>query len=236
MLKKILIITGLLSTISVSATETINNKWSGDAELGYLKTTGNTETESLHLKGKVINDRNKWRHTGTLEIVDKSDTNTTTAKRWYITGQSDYKIDDKSYLFLLLSHEDDEFSGYKYQTTEVIGYGYTAIKQEDLILALEAGAGARQSKPINASSTNEGILRGAANLEWKISKTSTFNQLLSVDAGEDSTVSRSVSSLTMNIVGNLAAKFSYSIKHSSDVPPGIEKKDTETIVTLVYKF
>ncbi len=236
MLKKILIMSGLLIAGSVSAAETKDSKWSGDAELGYLKTTGNTETESLHLKGKIINDRNKWRHTATLEIVDKSDNNTTTAKRWYITGKSDYKIDDKSYLFVLLSYEDDEFSGYEYQTNEVFGYGYTVIKQEDLILALEAGAGARQSKPINASSTNEGIIRGAANLEWKISKTSTFNQLLSVDVGEDSTISRSASTLTMNIVGNLSAKISYSIKHTSDVPPAIEKKDTETIVTLVYKF
>ena len=236
MFKRLLIPFIFLAPIAVHAEEASANKWTGEAELGYLKTSGNTNTESLHAKGKLVNERKKWKHTGTIEVTDKSDNGVTTANRWYLTGKSDYTIDDISYLFVALSYENDDFSGYDYQATETAGYGYHAIKKEDLKLDLEAGAGVRQSKLNSGASNSEGLLTGAANLTWVISKTSTFTQLLSVEAGEDNTITRSVSALTMQIVGNLSAKLSHSIKNSSDVPVGTEKTDTESVVTLVYKF
>ena len=212
------------------------SKWSGEAELGYLKTSGNTDTESLHTKGKVVNERVKWKHQAAIEIINKDENGTTTAKRTYITGKSDYNIDELSYLFVSLSYENDDFSGYDYQTTEAIGYGYHAIKQEDLKLDLEVGAGARQSKLSTGATTSEGLVKGAADLEWKFSKTSVFTQHLSSEVGEDNTINRSVTAVKVQVIGNLSAKLSHSIKHSSDVPVGTEKTDTESIITLVYSF
>lgn len=225
-----------LASAVVCAEEEPASKWSGDAELGYMKTTGNTDTKSLHAKGKLINERTKWRHTVTGEVVNKSDSGDKTAERYLATGKTDYKINDRSYVFVMLSYEDDKFSGYEYQSSEVLGYGYSVIKEENLKLDLEAGAGARQSKPESDSRINEGVVKGAANLEWKISDTTTFTQLLSVEAGEDITVGRSASGLVVRIIGNLAAKFSFNVKHTSDVEPGFDKTDTESVVTLVYSF
>jgi len=237
MFKRLILAFTLLSLSALTlAEQESTSKWKGEAELGYLRTTGNTETESLHMRGKLVNERKRWKNTGTLEVTDKTDTGAQTAKRWYLTGKSDYKIDDLSYLFIALSYDNDEFSGYDYQSTETVGYGYHIINKEDLKLDLEAGAGARQSKLDSGASSSEGIIRGAADLEWKISKTSTFTQFLSVEAGEDSTISRSVTALKLQIIGSLSAKLSHSIKHSSEVPVGTEKTDTESVVTLVYSF
>jgi len=213
-----------------------NSKWSGEAELGYLKTSGNTDTESLHTKGKVVNERTDWKHQATIEIINKDENGTSTADKTFVTGKSDYNIDDLSYLFITLSYEKDKFSGYDYQYTESIGYGYHLIKQADLKLDLEVGAGARQSKLSTGTSTSEGLAKGAADLEWKFSKTSVLTQHLSVEAGEDNTISRSVTAVKVQVVGNLSAKLSHSIKNSSDVPVGTKKTDTETVVTLVYSF
>jgi len=235
MLKKLVITIALLTSgMMLHATEEPASKWKAEAELGYLKTSGNTDTESLHAKGKVVNEREKWKHTATAEITDKSDSGTTTAKRWFVTGKSEYKISDVSYLFVALSYENDDFSGYDYQATETFGYGYHAIREENLKLDLEAGAGARQSKLNTGASNSEAIARGAADLEWKISKTSTFTQHLLVEAGDDNTVSRSVTALKTQINGNLSSKIAYTIKNNSDVPAGVEKTDTELVVTLVY--
>lgn len=236
MFKKILICI-LLSFGTIAQAEELKSKWSGEAELGYLKTSGNTDTESLYAKGKLVNERNRWKHTAKLEVTDKSDSGVNTAKRWYLTGKSDYKIDDISYLFISLTYEDDEFSGYDYQATETAGYGYHAIRKEDLKLDLEAGLGSRQSRlTATGVSNSEAIIRGAADLEWKISKTSTFTQLFSVESGDDNTSSRSVTALSMQINGNLSARLSHNIRHNSDVPVGTEKTDTESVVTLVYKL
>lgn len=232
----VIMLGGLLSAPLAFAEEATDSKWSGEAELGYLKTTGNTDSESLHARAKVVNERKKWRHTGTIEAVNKTDQGTNTAKRWLLTGKSDYKIDDRSYFFLMLRYEDDRFSGYDYQVSEVIGYGYTVVKTDTVKLDTEVGAGARQSKLLNGGSTSEGVVRGSADLDWKLSETATFLQHLSVEAGEDSTISRSVTGLKMQIVGNLSAKLTHSIRHASDVPAGFDKTDTESIVTLVYNF
>ncbi len=236
MFKKLLTLIVLLTPITLHAEEKLASKWSGEAELGYLSTTGNSDTTSLHANGKIVNEREKWKHTGTMQITNKDNDGTTTAKRLFVTGKSDYNINDLSYLFITASYDDDEFSGYQYQLAGAFGYGYHVIKKENLKLDLEAGLGARQSKFNSGESNSEGIVRVAGDFEWTISKTSVFNQFISVEAGEDNTISRSVTSLSMQIVGNLAAKLSYNVRHNSDVPPGIEKTDTESVVTIVYKF
>ncbi|MBT3734550.1 MAG: DUF481 domain-containing protein, partial [Gammaproteobacteria bacterium] len=85
-------------------------------------------------------------------------------------------------------------------------------------------------------SENEAIVRLALDYVWDINENAQFKQLLSTEIGSDTTISRSESSVSANIAGDLAMKFSISVKNNSDVPLGTEKTDTESAVTLVYKF
>jgi putative salt-induced outer membrane protein len=196
------------------------SKWSGEAEVGYLSTGGNTRSE----------------HKATVESTQKSENETNTAKRWFATEKSAYTINGASYLFLAFTYEDDYFSGYDYQATEAFGYGYRIFRQEDLKWDVEAGVGARQTRTDTGIDDNEGIVKGETDLEWKVTRTSTFTQLLSVESGKDNTVSRSETAIKMQIVGSLAAKMSHRIKHSTTVPPGKKKTDRESVVTLVYSL
>ena len=56
------------------------------------------------------------------------------------------------------------------------------------------------------------------------------------EIGEELTTTRSETSLETNIVGNLAMKLAVNVKHNSDVLPGKDKTDTESTVTVVYRF
>jgi len=211
--------------------------WKGDAELGVLKTNGNTRNQNITFKGKIVNDRDKWRHTVTGEALNSSEQGNTTAERYFLSGKSDYKLSDKSYIFGLLTYENDRFSGYDYRATETLGYGRNVIKRDILTLDLEAGLGARQSKlGATGENQNEGLIHLAGSLGWKISDTSTFSEDLSSDIGEKSTVTKSVTALKTQIVGNLASKVSFTAKYTSKVPADVTKLDTETAVTLVYSF
>jgi len=211
--------------------------WKGNAELGILVTNGNTKTKNITAKGQVINERDRWRHTLKAEMLNSSDKGTTTAERYLASGKSDYKLDDRSYLFGLLIYENDRFSGYDYRLAETLGYGYGLIKRPTLTLDLEGGLGARQSKIIDTGeSQNEGVVHLAGNLGWKISDNATFSENLSTDIGEQSTITKSVTALTNQIVGNLQSKISFTAQHNSKVPAGTTKLDTETAVTLVYNF
>ena len=83
---------------------------------------------------------------------------------------------------------------------------------------------------------NELILRLAGRYAWQISESAKFTQELSADIGEDSTIGKSVTALQADIMSNLAMKVSFTAKHTTDVPDGVDKTDTETAVTLVYGF
>lgn len=210
--------------------------WKASAELGFVSTTGNTETETLNAKAKASTDREKWRHKAEITSLNSSDATTRTAQKVTLMGKSDYKLEGKNFLFGVVSYENEKFSGYDYRVTEAIGYGRRVVENADMILDLEVGPGARQSKLDNGDTENESMLRVAAAYDWTISKTSKFSEVFTVEMGEDVTVSKSVTSLSSQIEGNLSMKVTLTYKNTSDVPVGVENTDTETAVTLVYNF
>ena len=210
--------------------------WSGEAELGIVATEGNTETQTINAKAKAVNERDKWKHQASVDALNTEDNDTTTAERYTLTGKTSYKLSVRDYLFGIVTYEDDRFSGYDWRASEAVGYGRRVIAQEDLELDLEAGVGARQSKLDNGTEEDEGLIRLYGLLAWDVSDTSKFTQELSSEIGEDTTISKSVTGLKSQINGSLAMKLTYSVKHVSDVPPGIEKVDRKTAVTLVYSF
>lgn len=218
------------------ALEVWGTTWAGSGEAGYVATSGNTETSNLTLKLGLTNEREKWRHNLALEGLKSEDDGDTTAERYLAAWQSDYKISEHDYLFGRLSYEDDKFSGYNYRITESIGYGRRVLDRNNMTLDLEAGPGLRQSELDNGDKENEAILRLAARYAWDITDHAKFTEELSSDIGEDATITKSVTALQADIVGNLAMKASFTIKNTSDVPAGIEKTDTETALTLVYGF
>ncbi len=226
----------LIAANSYAETDTNDGAWKGNVELGIVNTTGNTEPEHINVKAKAATETENWRHTLTYESLKSADQGVTTAERYTINGQSDYKLDKKNFFFAMINYENDRFSGYDYRITEAIGYGRRVVDEPNLTLDLEIGPGARQSKLETGKTENETMVRGAGKLNWKISKTSSFTEDISVDAGEDSTVTKSVSALSAQINGSLATKITYTVKNTSNVPPGVEKTDTEMAVTLVYNF
>jgi putative salt-induced outer membrane protein len=210
--------------------------WNSETELGLVKTTGNTETESFVLKARVINTRDKWKHIARGEALRNADGDTVTAEKYFLSGKSEYTFRDRSYIFGLVTYDDDRFSGFDYVLLGVLGYGRTVMDRENLKLNLEVGAGGRRNEPEIGQPTNEAVLRAAGDFEWKISKSATFIQELSSDIGEDKTITRSLTALSTKINSYLSSRIAYQVKHTSDVPPGIEKTDTEFTFTLLFKY
>lgn len=213
------------------------SKWNGDAELGFVKTTGNTETESFVLKAKVINQRNKWKHTAKGEALRNAEGDgVVTAEKYFLSGKSQYEFKSRSYVYGLITYDDDRFSGFDYELLGVLGYGRTVMERENLKLDLEVGAGGRQSEPEVGETENEAVFRAAGDFEWKISKSATFTQEFSSDIGEDKYINRSLTALTTKINSYLSSKIAYQVKYTSEVPVGIEKTDTELTFTLLFKY
>ena len=229
--------------IAADAAAAEKSPWKSSAELGYVMTSGNSETSTINAKFDATHEKEKWRHNVHAEAFGASSTDqvtnveTTSAERYQLSGKSDYKYSEFNYVFGLANYDKDRFSGYEYQSTIAAGYGRRLINDEDMTLDLEIGPGLRVVKLDNApDSDSEGILRLAGKFLWKVSDTATFTEDLSIDAGSDLTVSKSVTALTAKVNTSLAMKLSLTIKSNSVVPAGKEKTDSETAVTLVYSF
>ena len=210
--------------------------WRADIGLGYVRTTGNTDTQSVKGKLDAVKEVEKWRHTLLAEGLNNSDSGVATAERYFLSGKSDYKFREFDYIYATATYDNDRFSGFEYRTTVSIGYGRRIIHKPTLSLDGEIGPGARYSKADSGETNDEYLGRLALNLKWKISDNSEFAQDIFSDIGEDTTINRSVTALTANINSVLALRISYTIRYASDVPPGIEKTDTESVVNIVYKY
>jgi len=229
-------VSGILLTGTALTNAQANDVWKGNAELGLLLTDGNTETRTTNAKFKIQNERDKWRHTLSLEALNSGDSETTTSERYTGKGQTAYKFSKFNYAFAEGNGEHDRFSGYDYRASIVIGYGRRLMDKDDMRLDVELGPGYRESKPDATKSEGEGVFQIGGKYDWDISKTTLFTQELNSQIGEDATISKSITSLSAQIVGNMAMKTSLTIRNTSKVPDGIEKTDSELGVTLVYSF
>ncbi len=237
--------TSLFALPLLLTTTAYAENFSGEAELGWITTSGNSETENLAFKAKAEKVSGKFTHKANLEALNASSTSngeqTRTAERYLAAYKLKYNYSEKNYSFIATNYERDRFSGYDHQTSELLGYGRQLLNDETLKASAEIAFGARQSKldvkPVDGDDNkNEGVVKLQGDLNWKISDSTVFTEELSVEAGEENTISKSVSGLKVNINSSLAMKLTYTVKHNSEVPADKRNTDSERIVTLVYSF
>ena len=209
----------------------------GSASLGYLSTSGNTDSTNANGSFKVTWDLDgPWKHDWNALLISARTNGVTTAESYSAGYKAQRDFSETSYLFFSGDWREDLFSGFDRQVSEAVGYGRHLIDSEKHMLALEGGAGARQSDVTTGEELNEAIVRGALDYIFTISETSEFEQKLLIEQGEDNRYTQSTSSLKARVVGNIALVFSYVIKSNSDVPIGIEKTDRFTSLALEYAF
>lgn len=221
-----------------------SQNWKGEAELGVLVTSGNTEETKVNTRLGLQYETQTWRNTGEFSSRYTEAEDQTTAEEYKAALEADYKFDDQQYWFVRGSYEDDRFSGYDFESTLTTGYGNRVWQAGDRsFLDLSVGGGYRYNKlkEDNADGRDveeEAIARLAGQFDYALSDTALFRQKLSTEIGLDdnNTISQSETSLQSNIVGSLSMKAAFRVKHVSDAPVGSDKTDTETSLSLLYGF
>lgn len=210
--------------------------WKGEAELGLVVTDGNTETQNISAKMDLNDEQESWRHNIHAEALNSSADDVRSAEKYVLSGKTNYKFNEFDSAFLVGTYDDDRFSGFDYQASVAAGYGRRVINNDEQTLDVEAGPGYRVSELESGDSIDEAMLRLSLKYYVALSKTSNFQQSLVSEIGEDTTITKSITSIKAQINGSLAMKASLTIKNTSDVPEEAEETDTETAVTLVYAF
>ena len=236
-LRSLVMVAALAAPLTLMAQQAEpESPWSGSATLGYLATSGNTETSTLNTGFEVGYTAGKWEHVFDGSAVNASENDVKTAESYAANWKSERNITEQDFLFGRLSWRKNRFSGYNTQFSQTVGYGRRLIDADKHKLNGELGAGARQSTLQDGRSENETIFRGGIYYKWQFSETAAFSQDVTVEAGELNTYLESVTALSAQLIGDLALVASYTIKSNSDVPPSTEKTDTYTALSLKYVF
>jgi len=207
-----------------------------EIELGGIFTSGNTEEVSMNFAGNINMIRDRWEYDFSLDGLFSSSESEVKSQRFSGIASANYEISEDSFFQTRASHEDDRFSGFDSQSDLTFSYGRGFLQnRSNMALTLNAGLGVRWSR-VDDSDFDEAIIRFAGDYDWTLSNSAVFNQQLSTEAGSDSDIYRSETSIETRILDNLSLRFSLKIKHQTLVPEGREKTDTETAVTFVMSF
>ncbi len=210
--------------------------FSGRVALGYLATSGNSESESLNSNFDLWWNYDPWAHSLAGRAINASTSGITTAEAYGIEWQSRYAINDNDYVFGLIALDDDGFSAYDRHERASLGYGRRFVDRDKHVLSVEAGLGARQADLRDRTPQDDSILRLAADYRWSIGETSEFTQSLVIDGGSENIYREAESSLSASIRENLSLVVSYTIQNNTEVLPGFRNTDTFTSISLEYTF
>ena len=148
--------------------------WSGKGTFGGVLARGNTETETINANIDIQNVIDRWTHKAGGSWLRTVNDDITSADRWELRGESDYKLNERSFLFGSLRYEDDRFTDFSYQATAAAGYGYHFIATEQTKLDGRIGAGVRRTElRLTGETQEDAILRGAVDYEHKLTDTTT---------------------------------------------------------------
>lgn len=212
--------------------------WTGSGELGYVQTTGNTETASLNLALNFVYEKDRWRHRLGATALGSEEDSVVDNERYTFNGQSDFKLSDRSYLFGAFRYAADKFESYDPTYTLTTGYGYSMIDNGVHNLLGEIGAGYRfQEERLTGIEHDEAIIRGRLDYSWAITDGTRFGNKFLVEHGDDNTYLQNDTSLSVAINSKFAVKATYQIRHNSELPIGDnENTDTQFTTNLVYNF
>ncbi|MEX1669017.1 YdiY family protein [Zhongshania guokunii] len=215
--------------------------WKGDVEFGYFQLEGNSKESSAIAKTNGKRVSGQWTYDIAAEAQNSEAAGVRSAEKYALNNRLAYDFSEFNYSFGYASATKDRFSGYVYQATVAAGYGRRLLKTPKMTWDAEIGPGFRISEfetdsPAGDGQVSEAILRLSTDFSAAVSETATFEQKLTVESGEENTVTKSITSLKTKIVGGLGLKLSYTMTYNETVPTDTVHMDRETAVTLVYNF
>lgn len=216
--------------------------WVGNAEFGFNSTSGNTQTMSANLKLDLNRTVGSWRHNLFSEVYYSENDSVKSAERYLAGYKPSYFFSEKNYVFGMLRYDRDRFALISSRWNEIVGYGRQILNNDVHTLDSEIGVGARQTNYVPDPSTadaseHDTILFLGLKYLAKISETTQFIENARVESSNDNTFVESDTGLQMQVMGNLSAKVSYTVRYNSDITGARgDNTDTLTGVSLLYAF
>jgi putative salt-induced outer membrane protein len=209
----------------------------GAVVFGFNEARGNSDTRGISGSGTFeYVTGGPWRHDANVAFVTREENDIRSEERYETRLTSNYYWTEDDYFFGRLDWRKDNFGGVREEWVPGVGYGRVLMRTERHDLRGEIAAGYRFADLSDGTSEEGPALTGGVRYIWQISDSAQFFQNALVQWSSDNTFLESETGLTATIIGSLSARFSYIVRHNTDVPADRANSDFFTNIGLEYKF
>lgn len=211
-----------------------DNNWSNKTELGFVNTTGNTETTNFAFANKYtrswersefVLDASALRAEQTTRVLGNPDgtvsvtENTeTTAEAYALAGKYTHRINDGLGVYGSLRWYQNEFAGIDTRYTAGAGLSYTFFDTDVHKFVGELGGDYTDEETVDGLSDSYAGARAFAGYNRKFGESSEFASELEVLQNLDDTDDLRagwINSVTATLTAKLALKVSYAIAYDN---------------------
>ena len=199
------------------------------ADLGYVKTGGNSDVTTVTASDKLEQKNGDWAFTQEAGAVWGETDGVESAGRYAFGLRADRSLSSRLSAYGLAAWRRNTFAGISRQFDEGVGLSWKAVITKPHSLDLEAGLGLNQRTTTLNQDQNFGTARGAAVYGYDFAQKSRFEArgayLLNLKDTDDSEGNARFS-LTAPVAGVIALKVGYDLSYRNQPLPGLEKLDT----------
>ncbi len=217
-----------------------------NVKLGYMKTDGNTDTETFSLDGSFKKAWGKNSGSITFDAQYGNAENVVTKNKYFVELEYGYLFTGSLTANMVVGYKNDKFSSYSYQTYVGPGIKYGALSSSRQKLDIEASllySSDNLQGQYEAAQPdfveNYGSYKAKALYELNILDNLKFNQELSYRASFDDSQNYfifSKSELSSKISDIFSAGVAYKIDYTNHVSTNIKKRDNtlSAFLSLAY--
>jgi putative salt-induced outer membrane protein len=213
--------------------------WSGKAEVSFVSTSGNSDTQTLGAGAEVEYQPGIWSGKARLDYIESEANGTTNARSLAALLRGARKLTGRLEAYAQGNYLKNTFAGIERRLSGEAGLAYGLLPPGAHALKAQAGLGYTSEHRVAASDRSFASASAGLLYKWTFSKTAdfsneaTYTQDLKESSdwrfGDTAAVSAGFSTI-------FSLKLSWTLTTANDPPPGFKKTDTITKAALVAKF
>jgi len=216
----------------------------GSAELSFVSTSGNTDTQTLGLGGSIECKPNKWTYTAKAAFIRSEADDVETAKSLDTLFRAARDLAPRLKAYGQFIYFQNEFAGIENRYAVEGGLAYMLIVHPKHTLEIDGGIGYTKEDRVEVIGIPDEDLsfataRTGAIYRWKISENAEFGDdtgfTFNLNDGNDWRFGN-VAYIAAKLTTVFALKFSYAVTYLNNPVPGFGKTDTITSAAVVAKF
>jgi putative salt-induced outer membrane protein len=227
----------LFSNLCLAQDNEANATWYGSIDAGYIASMGTTSGSKDTFRGKTsLNHKGLfWTQTISAEGISVQDDVASTAdtERYLASYKARHFFGERNFFTLRAQWEKDVLSASEYQAFVSLGLGKEVIKTQNHFFKVEAGPGLRHNERRLATPKDDPIALLSLDYDWKISANTKFSHKSTVEAGEDSVITRVQHQLKQNITKVVALTVNHDYKNDNGA---INTREGVFSLGLNYQF